>query len=432
MLVFYGYAMVATFMALIMTKRMSALVGLIVVPIVFALLTGHQSDLGTMMLDGIRKLAPTGIMLMFGILYFSIMTDAGLFDPIVHRVVRMTKGDPLRLLVGTAVMGTIVALDGDGATTYVICAAALLPIYRKLGVKLQYMATILLMSIGIMNIVPWGGPTARAPSAMHLEVAEVFLPLIPPMLVGFGYQVFVAAIFGMRERVRIGVMRDPAQLEGIERALDDMPEHRRPKMMWANLALTVALLYGLVSDLLPLAVLFMVATALALMLNYPQLKQQQERVASHAANVLAVVSLIFAAGIFTGVIGGTGMLKAMSESLLFVMPDWLGPYLAPATALISAPATYVLTNDAFYFGVLPLLASTADAYGIGAAEMARASLIGQPIHLLSPLVASTYLLVSLLDLNYADNQRASIAWVFGLVLAMLAAALLFGIIPLRG
>jgi CitMHS family citrate-Mg2+:H+ or citrate-Ca2+:H+ symporter len=144
------------------------------------------------------------------------------------------------------------------------------------------------------------------------------------------------------------------------------------------------------------------------------------------------VSLIFAAGIFTGVIGGTGMLTAMSESLLFVMPDWLGPYLAPATALISAPATYVLTNDAFYFGVLPLLASTADAYGIGAAEMARASLIGQPIHLLSPLVASTYLLVSLLDLNYADNQRASIAWVFGLVLAMLAAALLFGIIPLRG
>ncbi|MFJ3461335.1 CitMHS family transporter [Achromobacter spanius] len=432
MLAFYGYAMVATFMALIMTKRMSALVGLIVVPIVFAVLTGHQGELGPMMLDGIKKLAPTGIMLMFGILYFSIMTDAGLFDPIVHRVVRMTKGDPLRLLVGTAVMGTVVALDGDGATTYVICAAALLPIYRKLGVKLQYMATILLMSIGIMNIVPWGGPTARAASAMHLDVAEVFLPLIPAMLVGFGYQILVATVFGMRERARIGVLRDAAQLEDIERALDDAPEHRRPKMMWANLALTVALLYGLISDFLPLAVLFMIATAIALMLNYPKLKQQQERVGSHAANVLAVVSLIFAAGIFTGVIGGTGMLKAMSESLLYVMPDWLGPYLAPATALISAPATYVLTNDAFYFGVLPLLASTADAYGITAAEMARASLIGQPIHLLSPLVASTYLLVSLLDLNYGDNQRSSIAWVFGLVLAMLAAALLFGIIPLRG
>jgi CitMHS family citrate-Mg2+:H+ or citrate-Ca2+:H+ symporter len=146
--------------------------------------------------------------------------------------------------------------------------------------------------------------------------------------------------------------------------------------------------------------------------------------------VLAVVSLIFAAGIFTGILSGTGMLKAMSDGLLTIMPAWLGPYMAPATALLSAPATYMLSNDAFYFGVLPILAETASAYGITTAQMARASLIGQPIHLLSPLVASTYLLVALLDINYGDNQKASIFWVFGLVLAMLAGSLAFGIIPL--
>lgn len=428
-LLLLGYGMVATFMVLIMTRRMSALVALALVPIAFGLVAVAPESIGKMMIDGVTKLAPTGVMLTFGILYFSLMTDAGMFDPLVKRVVRIVKGDPMKLLIGTAIMSTTVALDGDGATTYVICAAALLPIYQRLGVKLQYMATVLLMSIGIMNIVPWGGPTARAAAAMHIDVAEVFIPLIPAMLVGFAYQVGVAAFFGVRERRRLGVLTCPEEVSGMLALVEGRPEHRRPAMMIPNLLLTAGLLFCLIKGVLPLPVLFLVATAIALLLNYPKLKDQQERLASHASNVLAVVSLIFAAGIFTGILSGTGMLKAMSDGLLHLMPGWLGPYMAPATALLSAPATYALTNDAFYFGVLPILADTAQAYGITPAEMARASLLGQPLHLLSPLVASTYLLVALLDINYGDNQKASLLWVLGLVIAMIGGALLFGVIP---
>jgi CitMHS family citrate-Mg2+:H+ or citrate-Ca2+:H+ symporter len=429
MLLALGYGMVITFMVLIMTKRMSALVALALVPIVFGLIAAGPDAIGKMMIDGVTKLAPTGVMLTFGILYFSIMTDAGLFDPLVRRVVQFVKGDPMKLLVGTAIMGTAVALDGDGATTYVICVTALLPIYQRLGVRLQYMATVLLLSIGIMNIVPWGGPTARAAVAMHTDVANVFIPLIPVMLVGFAYQVGVAAFFGLRERRRLGVLHAPDELQSMLKLVDGSSAARRPKLMLVNLVLTALLVFGLIKGVLPLAVLFLIATALALLINYPKLKDQQDRLAAHASNVLAVVSLIFAAGIFTGILSGTGMLKAMSDSLVNIMPVWLGPYMAPATALLSAPATYALTNDAFYFGVLPILAETASTYGITGAEMARASLLGQPIHLLSPLVASTYLLVGLLDINYGDNQKFSLLWVFGLVLAMLAGALLFGVIP---
>jgi len=430
MLLALGYGMVLTFMVLIMTKRMSALVALALVPIAFGLLVASPDAIGKMMIEGITKLAPTGVMLTFGILYFSVMTDAGLFDPLIRMIVRVVGHDPLKLLLGTAIMGTLVALDGDGATTYVICITALLPIYRRLGVRLQYMATVLLMSIGIMNIVPWGGPTARAASAMHIDVTEVFVPLIPVMLLGFIYQLGVAAYFGVKERRRLGTLAMPSSDHSRELPVDGSVDTRRPFMLIPNLLLTALLLIALIKGLLPLPALFLVATAIALLLNYPKLKDQQARLAAHASNVLAVVSLIFAAGIFTGILAGTGMLKEMSDGLLNVMPSWLGPYMAPATALLSAPATYVLTNDAFYFGVLPILTNTASTYGITAAEMARASLLGQPIHLLSPLVASTYLLVAMLDIEYGDNQRASLLWVFGLVLAMLAAALLLGVIPL--
>lgn len=431
MLTFLGYSMVAAFMALIMTRRMTAMVALMVVPIVFGLIAGAGTDMGKMMMDGLVKLAPTAAMLFFGIIYFCIMTDAGLFDPLIKLVVKTAKGDPLKIIVGTAVMGTVVALDGDGATTYVICTAALLPVYRRLGIRLEYMATLLLMSIGIMNILPWGGPTARAASAMHLDVSEVFVPLILPMLTGFVYVLCVAFYFGVKERKRIGRISQH-DVAAIEESLDQVPEFRRPRMLPLNVILTATLIFALIQGLLPLPILFMVATAIALILNYPSVSEQKERLSEHAYNVLAVVSLIFAAGIFTGILNGTGMLDAMSKSLLYITPDAFGPYLAPFTAVLSGPATYAVTNDAFYFGVLPILAKTAAAYGITSAEMARASLVGQPLHLLSPLVASTYLLVALLDINYGENQRASILWVIGLMFAMLAGALVFGAIPLRG
>lgn len=430
MLTLLGFAMIAVFMTAVITRRMSALAALVIIPIIFGLFV-DASGIGKMMIDGLTKLAPTGAMLMFGILYFSIMTDAGLFDPLIRGVVKLAGGDPDKILIGTAVIGTGVALDGDGATTYVICVAALLPIYKRLGLSLQYMATLLLMSIGIMNILPWGGPTARAAASMHLDVADVFVPLIPAMVAGFVYQIGVATIFGMRERRRVGVL-SAEKFAAIEQELADVPAYRRPRMMPVNLALTVALLVALVWGVLPLPILFIAATAIAMTLNYPSLAEQKERIAAHAYNVLAVVTLIFAAGIFTGIMSGTGMIDAMSRSLIGIMPDQLGPFMAPATAVLSAIATYLVTNDAFYFGVLPILAHTAEAYGITAAEMARASLLGQPVHLLSPLVASTYLLVSLLDIDYGDNQRRSILWVVGLALVMLLAALAFGIVPFVG
>jgi CitMHS family citrate-Mg2+:H+ or citrate-Ca2+:H+ symporter len=332
MLTILGFAMILVFMTLVMTRRMSALAALVIVPIVFGLFI-DPTGIGKMMMDGLTKLAPTGVMLMFGILYFSIMTDAGVFDPLIKGVVRAAGGDPFKVLIGTAVMGTAVALDGDGATTYVICVAALLPIYKRMGLRLQYMATLLLMSIGIMNILPWGGPTARAAAAMHLEVADVFVPLIPVMVAGFAYLLFVAGIFGLRERRRVGVLT-AEQFVSVEEKLSETPAHRRPKMFIPNAALTIVLLVALVGGVLPLPVLFITATAIAVTLNYPSLAEQKERIASHAYNVLAVVTLIFAAGIFTGIMAGTGMIDAMSNSLLGIMPDSVGPFMAPATAAL--------------------------------------------------------------------------------------------------
>lgn len=414
MLTILGFTMVTCFMYLIMTKRMSALIALIIVPTVFALIGGFYHGLGDMMLTGVKALAPTGVMLTFSILYFGIMIDAGLFDPLVRFILKIVRGDPLKVLVGTAVLTLLVSLDGDSSTTYMIAVAAFLPLYRKLGMNILAMTCLINLASGIMNLSPWGGPTARAAAALRIDALDIFIPMIPAMIFACATLVGMALWFGILERRRLGVIKiDNQHLNDISLGFGNAEEceaNRRPKMFWPNFILTTVLLVLLVMGAMPIQILFMMAFAVAVMLNYPTLEQQKARINEHAGNVLAVTSLIFAAGIFTGILSGTGMVDAMAKSLLAVIPHSFGPYLAVFTAIVSLPFTFFMSNDAFYFGILPVIAQTAAGYGISAEEIARASIIGQPFHLLSPLVPSVYLLVGLAKVDIGDHQRFAIKW----------------------
>lgn len=434
MLTILGFSMVTCFMYLIMTKRMSALIALIIVPTLFALAGGFYSGLGEMMLNGVKALAPTGVMLTFSILYFGLMIDAGLFDPLVRAILRVVRGDPLKVLMGTAILTLLVSLDGDSSTTYMIAVAAFLPLYRTLGMNVLAMTCLINLASGIMNLSPWGGPTARAAAALNIDALDIFIPMLPAIFLGCVTLVGLAMLFGLRERKRLGVMRlDSRHLENIDLGFGDAEENeanRRPRMFWPNFILTTVLLVLLVVGLLPIQILFMLAFAIAVMLNYPSLAQQKARIGAHAGNVLAVTSLIFAAGVFTGILSGTGMVDAMAKSLLAIIPHSFGPYLAVFTALVSLPFTFFMSNDAFYFGILPVIAQTAAGYGITPEQIARASIIGQPFHLLSPLVPSVYLLVGLAKVDIGDHQRFAIKWGILVSLALMAGGLLCGAFPL--
>jgi CitMHS family citrate-Mg2+:H+ or citrate-Ca2+:H+ symporter len=488
MLTVLAYSMVVVFMFLIMTKRLPALVALMVVPIAFGLLGGFGAELGPMMLAGIKQLAPTGVMLMFAILYFGVMIDAGLFDPVIRTILKLVQGDPMKIVVGTAVLAMIVSLDGDGATTYMITVSAMLPLYKRLGISRLVLACVIMLAGGVFNILPWGGPTARAASALGVEVSEIFVPMIPSMIAGICCVLFVATMLGRKERQRLGFIAPPtrhgaapAMPAGLQAAhIGAVPAPQpqdgfsalamaasgaapaghaggapspgqaphaasvemelnpaaasitRPKLLWVNVLLTLLLMAALIKGVLPLPVLFMIAFGIALMINYPRLEDQKERLTAHAANVVPVVSLIFAAGIFVGILQGTKMVDAIAASVIAAIPEWMGPHLAIVTGILSIPFTFFISNDAFYFGIVPILAKAAEVYGITAAEIGRASIIGQPAHLLSPLVASTYLLVGMSEVEFGDHQRYTLKWAILASLVMLAAALLFGVIPFMG
>jgi CitMHS family citrate-Mg2+:H+ or citrate-Ca2+:H+ symporter len=430
MLALLGFLTIVVFMYLIMSRRLSALIALMLVPTFFAIIGGFSKDIGGMMLKGIQGVAPTGIMIMFAILYFGIMIDSGLFDPLIVRILKVVKGDPLKIALGTALLAAVVSLDGDGTTTYMITVSAMLPLYKRIGMKPIILAGIAISASGVMNLLPWGGPTARVLASLNQTTGAVFIPVIPAMAAGLLFVLFIAFYMGRKERKRIGVLKIDGRTLEEQAASAEAVDLKRPKLVWVNGIMTILLLVCLIMELIPVPALFMLAFALAAMINYPNLKLQKERVQAYAGNALAVVSMIFAAGIFTGVFTGTKMVDALAAVLIDHVPASLGPYWALITALISGPFTFFMSNDAFYFGIVPLIAKTAASFGVDPAMIGRASLLGLPVHLFSPLVPSTYLLVGMVGAELGELQRGFLKWAFGTALVMVAAALLLGIISL--
>ncbi|WP_211172896.1 citrate:proton symporter [Marinomonas sp. UCMA 3892] len=432
MLAFWGFCTIAVLLTLIMTKRMSVVVALVLVPIVFGLLAGLSSELGGYILDGLKSVAPTGIMLTFAILYFSVMNDAGMFDPMIKGIIKFGGQDPIKIAVGTALIAMLAHLDGSGASTFLVCIPAMIPIYDRLGMDRKVLACIAALGAGTMNIVPWGGPTLRASSSLGIDISELFNPIIPALGAGVLTVLAVSFWLGKKEKVRLtnaGTLDSGPSFVGIDDSADeDKANLKRPKLFLFNLLLTVGALTALVTKSVPLPAVFVIALPIALLVNYPNVKLQQARITAHGHAAILMISIIFAAGVFTGILKGSGMIKALATSLVGVVPESLGAHFPLLTAITSMPASLLFDPDSYYFGVLPVLVHAAEALGASGIEVARGALLGQmttgfPV---SPLTASTFLLVGLAGVDLADHQKKTIPLAFLVTMVMTLVAVITG------
>ncbi len=484
MLVILGFSMIAVFMYLIMSKRITPVAALILVPTVFGLFAGAGLGLSDIIMEALLKLAPTAALLFFAITFFGIMIDVGLFDPLIRLILKFVKNDPMRLVVGTALLTSIVSLDGDGSTTFIIVTSAFLPIYLKLRMSPVILTVVAATANGVLNTVPWGGSTARASAALGVSPIDIFVPMIPAIAAGLVAVLVLAYFLGRAERKRVGTLTldhqsrilqsesvtttagatgsrsstGPSGATGTSSGstastdsdrpasplvgtgddtsspspddtsdFGDLPEdatshlHRpkaRPKLLWLNLGLTIAVMTLLVLDIVEPPVTFMIAVGVALVLNFPRVSEQADQIKAHASSVVSVVALVFAASVLTGVLNGTGMVEEMSRWLVGIIPDTFGPHLAIIAGVLSIPLTFLMSNDAFFFGVLPVLTETASHYGITSEEMARAAIVGQPLHTSSPLVASFLLLIGLAKVELGAHLR-QVIWRASLVCSVM-------------
>lgn len=401
---------------------------LILVPLAGALVGGFSGDLGSFAIDGIKTVANIAAMIMFAVLFFGLMLDKGLFEPLISRIVVFVKNDPVRLCLGSAILPMLVALDGDGATTFLISMTALLPIHRRLGINPLVLPCIVGLSAGVMNMLPWGGPTARAMTVLKADIGEIFVPVLPPMAAGLIWVLMVAWWLGRKEASRIGQIHT-----AIHEPVDEPSMQASSGLFRFNIALTVLVILLLFRDLyvtllplpdLPPSLIFMTAFAIALPINCRSGEEQAELFANHGRAIAQVVGMVLAAGIFTGILNGSGMTKAMAETFASGVPQSFGPWLGAIVAIASMPLSLVLPADAYYFGVLPVFAETASAMGHDPMAIGRASIMGQMTtgFPLSPLTASTFILLGLAGVSLRDHQRFAFKWAFGTTVVMTAVA----------
>jgi CitMHS family citrate-Mg2+:H+ or citrate-Ca2+:H+ symporter len=435
MLTVIGLVAIASLLILILFRITSVLVALTLVPLAAAIAGGFAGQFGTFAMDGIRSVTPVAVLLAFAVIYFGVMNDAGLFEPAIRVVLRAVGGDPVRIVVGTAIVAMIAHLDGAGASTFMVTIPAMLPVYRQARMDPLVLTCATALSAGTMNMLPWGGPLSRAATALEVELADIFLPILPAMVAGLAAVLALAIRMGRLERARLARAQPSTDADSTSAAVTDErapmpgdgPSSSR-RIWYFNAILTVVTLAALFVEIVPLALTFVIASAMALVVNYPNATEQRERLTGHASAAMLMVTTIFAAGIFTGVLTRSGMLASLSSDLVRVLPDAALRHLPLVMAAMSMPLSLVFDPDSFYFGLLPVLAGASQDAGGSAIELGRAAVLGQmttgfPV---SPLTPATFLLIGLADVELGDHQRRTIPYAFGVTLIMGVVALATG------
>lgn len=435
MLAIIGALAVLALLALILTNRMSPLAALVLVPVVAAIVIGAGAAIPPHVLAGIARIAPVAGMFVFAILFFGIMADAGLLAPLVNLVLRLVGEHPPRIALGTAALALLIHLDGSGAVCFLITIPALRPLYDRLGMDRRVLACTASLAAGV-NFLPWTGPTLRAAAALKTPVATVFTPMIAVQLAGLGFVFAAAWWLGKREerRLRHSRMTKPSggAVTTVAPLAADIIALQRPRLLFINLVITLVVVGTMVSGTVEPVVVFMIGTAVALVVNYPSAAEQRARIDAHAPAALLMAGVLFAAGAFTGIMNGTGMIAAMADGAARHVPASVGAHLPVLVGVAAMPLSLVFDPDSFYFGVLPVLAGVAERFGTEPVTIARAALLGQmttgfPV---SPLTPATFLVAGLSGIELGAHQRFSIPWLFAASLVMLMAALLIGVLPL--
>ena len=417
---------------LLLKGKMSPIVVLALIPTVAALLLGFSpQEIAGFIEDGISTTTSNGILFIFSVIYFGVMSDTGMFDVIVNFLVKKAGNNVIAVTVATAIIATIAHLDGTTATTVLITIPALYPVYKAMKIDTKILLCLTGACMGVMNLLPWGGPVARAATVLGMDANDLWHILIPIQIVGLVFNIVLAVLLGMLA-VKQGAGAGKGEVVDVdEKAKEEEDALRRPKLLIFNLLLTIGLIVILSTGYLSSYVAFLLALSIALAVNYPDLKLQDKLIKKHAPAALIISATLFAAGAMVGIFDGTGMLTEMANALMSIIPDFMGRFIHIIFGIIALPLGLCIGTDAYFYGIMPLVMEVGQSYGVDALNTALTMVIGKNLALMvSPLVPATYLATGLANVELKDHMKFSIPWYWAISVIMIVIGIIFQIIPL--
>ena len=440
---------VAIVLTLFKSKTLPS-IAFIVFPAILAIVLvfgGYYSleDVATLIKSGFSSTAPTAALFVFSVLYFGIMTDAGMFDVIIGKLMKLVGGNVIGVSVMTCIIALIGHLDGGGASTFCIVIPAMLPVYKKMHMRSTSLLQVAVLAMGVLNLMPWAGPTMRAASVLGVEAGELWGTLIPIQIFGVALALVHAVIVGVIEKKRgAGLNGKLAQLEGDvvlgENGAVAQSELARPKLFVFNIILTVAVIALLIYDLFPSYVPFMLGVAIAILINYPGAKMQKRIINAHAGPALMMCSTLMGAAVLMGIlvksitVDGSdipSVVTCMADLIKMVLPAALGQHLPLVIGVLSVPLALAFDTDSYFYGMLPVMIGIGEGFGVGALPIAVAMVVCRNCAtFISPMVPATLLGVGLADVDIKDHIKNSFLWVWGFSILCMIFAVIVGILPL--
>lgn len=430
-----GFLTIAGILLLLNRKVVSPYVAIAGIPMITCIFIGHGAHLGDYITKGLGSVATTGIMFIFSVIFFGVISETGAFDPFINAIIKATKGDPVRLIIGVFLFAALVHLDGSGVVTVLLVVPAMFPIFKKLHMKNTSLALPLGLAAGIMNAVPWGGPTLRAATALEMDVMELWIPFIPTQIFGLAASLILCILVGRKEKKRLigeGILVEGAGFNFEEfstKLTEEQLKMRRPHLIIVNWILILGVLGMMVASLLAPVVSFMIGVCLALVINYRDPQTQRNLIEEKGKDAILLCSVIFAAGILMGIMGQSGMSGAMANTMVKLIPSSLAGLMAPIVGVLSVPLSILFDPDSYYYGIMPIIVEVAETLGVNGVDIARASIIGQ-ITLgwpLSPMIGTFFLFTGMCELDIGEWQKYAFKYFFLIGILMTGFACLTGL-----
>ncbi|WP_342607286.1 citrate:proton symporter [Vibrio tritonius] len=424
-----GFLMLFTILFLLFKSKTLPVVVFITIPVIAAFAAGFSIEEVVSFVEfGISKTSKMAVLFIFSVTFFGVMSDAGMFDGLVNKLVTKAGTNVVAVAIATAIIGIFSHLDGATVTTVLVTVPAMLPIYKKLNIRPHLLLMIVGCGMGVMNLLPWGGPVMREAIVLKMDAGDLWHILLPMQGAGIVATLALAVVMALKEKKfhgagQVAVVEDAQGAVKVEEVDDEVLRLKRPHLAWVNLGVLLLMLIVLVIDVFPTYFVFMVGCCVALLINYPNMKEQKARMMAHAPAAIDVSSVMLAAGIMVGVLSKSGMLEAMAVPLLHVIPASIAQYLHIIMGIFAFPLGTMLGTDSYFYGLLPLAIEVGKNYQIPGLTMAIAMLVGKNLALLiSPLVPATYLGIGLANVELKEHIRYSFLglWIVGLVMLVFA------------
>lgn len=453
-----GFATILLTLVIMVSRKLSPSATLVVVPVIAVFVAGFAglldfgaevsgflpilsntvSKLSSFIVSGVTSVSSTTVMFIFAVVFFNAMMDAGAFDPILNAAIKVAGNSPVKILVVSVIVAIIGHLDGNGVTTVIVTCTTMVPIYKRMRMNMLNLAVIIGLTAGLMNIMPWGGPLLRVMTAYNASMAEVFNPLIIPFLFGLAAIFAVAVWMGRQEKKRLDSDAAAMAASGAQGeksgagTLDRDESLLRPKNAIFNLCLIVFTVVAMVLEWLAPCPAMMIASVIALFVNFPDQKVQAKLIAKYGGIGMSMAVIMFSAGVFTGVLNNSGMLMAMAETMANAIPASLGKLTPILVGIVGVPASMAFSPDSWYYSILPTITTATAGVGVDALSVGRAALLGQQTmgFMGTPLYTSPFLVSSMCETEFPEYQKKWFPYAWGISILMIVVGLFSGCIIL--